>query len=427
MSRRIPKRVLAHVLDAPWAITEDGLTTILEIVHRENLDPEAVAAQLGRPLDNTRDVTVRDGVATIPVVGPMFRRADFFTEISGATTYEEIATDVTAALADPKVHAILLAIDSPGGEVTGTSELAQLIRAAHAKKPVTAHVEGFGASAAYWLAAAAGEVVTGDTGILGSIGVRTTITDRREAEAARGTKRYEIVSSQSPAKASDPATEDGRARIQATLDALAGVFIAEVARYRGVTEETVLAQFGQGDVFVGADAVTAGLADRVASYEVVHAQLAARTPASPRSGRAAASHSQETDMPGSDATLLTEATAEQIVAAHPSLATALRAEGATAERERITRILAVPSAGHADLVTEAIADANATAGTVAEKILASEATTRQAVLDAAAKAEAGIKTTAAPSAGGGDDTPTPRAAGRAMAARYHSLSTPTRS
>lgn len=427
MTRRIPKRVLAHVLDAPWAITEDGLTTILTIVHRENLSPEAVAAQLGRPLDNTHDVTVRDGVATIPIVGPLFRRADFFTEISGATTYEQVATDLHTALADPKVHAILLAIDSPGGEVTGVSELAQLIRAANAQKPVTAHVEGMGASAAYWLASAAGEVVTGDTGILGSIGVRMTITDRREADAAKGTKTYEIVSSQSPAKVSDPATEDGRSRIQATLDALAGVFIGEVARYRGVTADDVLARFGQGGVLVGADAVTAGLADRVASYEVVHAALAVRTPVASRLGRATATNSQEMDMPGSDATLLAEATAEQIAAAHPTLVTALREEGATAERERITRILAVPAAGHESLITEAIATPAMTAGTVAERVLAHEAEQRKATLAAREKAEKEITTGAAPSALGDQGEPTPRAKGRELAQRYHATTSTTRS
>jgi ClpP class serine protease len=225
----------------------------------------------------------------------------------------------------------------------------------------------------------------------------------------------------------DPATEDGRARIQATLDALAGVFIGEVARYRGVTEADVLARFGQGDVLVGADAVTAGLADRVASYEVVHAQLAARSHVASRSGRATASHSQEMDMPGSDATLLAEATAEQIAAAHPTVVTALRAEGATAERERITRILAVPAAGHDALITEAIATASMTAGMVAERILASEATQRAAVLGTRATTEQNLDVPAAPSEGGGADTPTPRAKGRAMATRYHNLTTTTRS
>lgn len=418
MSTRIPSLVRAHVVDSPWAITEDSLATILTIVDRENETVEAVAAKLGRPLDNTHAVSVRDGVATIPVDGPLFKRADFFSAISGATTYEQIATDLTAALEDPKVSAIILAIDSPGGEVTGVSELAQLIRAATERKPVIAHIEGLGASAAYWLAAAATEVVTGDTGILGSIGVRMTITDRRDADSAKGTKVHDIVSSQSPSKASDPATEGGRARIQATVDALAGVFIGEVARYRGVTEETVLSQFGQGGVLVGADAVTAGLADRVASYEVVLAGLAGRPPRSSATYRPGATHHQESRME--------KLTAEQLAAEYPEFVAACRAEGATAERDRIVAIESLPHTGHEALVAAAKKDPTLTAGHVAQQILAAEQVTREARLAALRGAEKGEQPAPAPTADGADAPVDPRAEGRAAAQKHRQFTTSTK-
>jgi signal peptide peptidase SppA len=418
MSSRIPSLVRAHVVGSPWAITEDSLATILTIVDRRNESVEAISAKLGRPLDNTHAVTVRDGVATIPVDGPLFKRADFFSAVSGATTYEQLATDLTAALEDPKVSAIVLAIDSPGGEVTGVSELAALIRAASERKPVVAHVEGLGASAAYWLASAATEVVTGETGILGSIGVRMTITDRREADAARGTKTYEIVSSQSPSKVSDPSTEDGRSRIQATLDALAGVFIAEVARYRGVSEETVLGQFGQGGVLVGADAVEAGLADRVASYEAVLAGLASRPPRSSATYRPGATHHQESRME--------RLTAEQLVAEYPEFVAACRAEGATAERDRITAIESLPHTGHEALVAAAKKDPTLTAGHVAQQILAAEQTTRAARLTGLADAEKGEQPSPAPTADGADGEPDLRAQGRAAAQKHRQFTTSTK-
>ena len=77
--KRPAMRAIQALFNTPWAITEEGLETLLVVAARENLDPEAVAAQLGRKLENARSVTVRDGVATIEVVGPMFRYADFFT------------------------------------------------------------------------------------------------------------------------------------------------------------------------------------------------------------------------------------------------------------------------------------------------------------------------------------------------------------
>ena len=131
----------------PWAITEDVLHTILEIAARENESPEAVAAKLGRELKNTRTSNERDGVAIIPVVGPLFRYANMFTQVSGASSYEIIAKDFSAALENPDIHGIILNIDSPGGEVNGCAELASMIYDARGKKPIIAYASGDAASA----------------------------------------------------------------------------------------------------------------------------------------------------------------------------------------------------------------------------------------------------------------------------------------
>src|SRR5205085_2845387 len=108
----------------PWAITPDALERILTVAarpldERRSADLEALAAQIGRPLDNARTVTVRDGVATVPVTGPIFRRADLFTRISGAASAETLAREIRAAIDDSTVRAVILEIDSPGGEVAG--------------------------------------------------------------------------------------------------------------------------------------------------------------------------------------------------------------------------------------------------------------------------------------------------------------------
>lgn len=264
------------IVSRHWAMEEESIHTMLSIAARENPDVEAVAARLGRPLDNTRQVTLRDGIATIPVAGPLFRYADFFTEISGATTYEQLATDFTAALDNAMVRAIVLAIDSPGGDANGVSQLAALFASARGVKPVVAFVGGTGASAAYWLASAADIVITSDTGILGSIGVRMAYRDTSAADQAKGVKTIELISSQSPNKRMDPTEDVGRAALQRVVDDLAAVFVESVATYRGVSPETVLAEFGQGGVFVGRAAVDAGLADTVGTYESTVAALRER-------------------------------------------------------------------------------------------------------------------------------------------------------
>jgi signal peptide peptidase SppA len=273
-------RALTAVCQTVWAMTPEALYVIMEIATRENMSIDAVEAQLGRKLDNSHAVTTRDGVATIPVEGPIFRRADFFTQVSGATSIETLAQDLRVALDDPTVRAIVLAVDSPGGSVSGVGEFAAMVYAARGQKPLTAYVSHQGASAAYWIAAACDEIVVAPTAMVGSIGVVAAVPDPTKQKA----RDIELVSSQSPRKRPDVTTEKGRAQLQATVDDIADQFIAAVATYRGVSPETVMADFGQGDVFVGQKAVDAGLANRVGTYEGTLAALQkeANKPAWPR-------------------------------------------------------------------------------------------------------------------------------------------------
>lgn len=261
----------------PWAIQEEWLSTILEIAARENNEePEALEAKLGRPLDNTRTVRIRDGVAIIPVTGPIFRRANWFTRISGATSTDIIARDFNEALENRSVQSIVFDVDSPGGEAFGIGELADMIYAARGQKPMTAYVGGLGASAAYWLASACDEVVCNDGAMLGSIGVVMVSRDTRDRDAKAGVRDIEFVSSQSPNKRPDPLTETGRDQIQAIVDEMAAVFIGAVARNRDVTTKAVVEKFGRGGVLVGAAAVKAGLADRIGSLEGTIQDLSTR-------------------------------------------------------------------------------------------------------------------------------------------------------
>lgn len=346
-------RVLSEIKSRPWAITQEAMEIILSIAERRNLSPEAVAAELGRPLDNTYNVEIRGGVAILPVNGPLFRRASFFNRISGATDYSMLAEDFARAVEDTKVSAIVLAIDSPGGDAMGVSEFADHIFDARGSKPIIAYVDGSAASAAYWIASAADEIITSDTGLLGSIGTVMQVTDSRERDAKAGVRTHEIVSSQSPDKRVDVTTDAGRAKYQALVDSLASVFIDKVARNRGVDSETVMKEFGKGGVFVGQAAVDAGLADRVGNFEALVSELQTRAMGSARMVAAAGGAQTEVNMtekngaPAAD-TQPEKLTAASVAAKHPEVAEALRAEGqqkgaaeaTTAERARIKGILA---------------------------------------------------------------------------------------
>lgn len=288
-------RILGQIGAVGWAIQPAALETILDIALRATPDeasleawkarmptPEALAARRGDKIAGTRGAQVRDGVAVLTVNGPIFRYANLMTDLSGATSLEAFAQDLAVVAADSRVKSILLAVDSPGGEMTGLAEAAQQIQAVAASKPVVAFVEGLGASAAYQIAAAASEVVVSSTAVVGCLGVVMAHVDRRQADAKAGVVRREIVSSQTPSKRPDPATDTGLAQLQAVADRLGAEFLDQVAASRGMTVDALLAATSGGGLVVGADAVAAGLADRVGSYEDTVARLASGDPIKPR-------------------------------------------------------------------------------------------------------------------------------------------------
>jgi capsid assembly protease len=271
-------KILDFYASKSWAILEANLQEMYEIyrgaIERKALDgefsPEAVAAKIGRPLDNARAVTVRDGIAIVPVSGPIFRYANLFTQVSGATSIEVLATDLRQALDDRAVQGIILEINSPGGEVDGTSEFAQHIFDARGEKPIVAYVSHLGASAAYWIASAADEVVVSNTASVGSIGVVGA------ARLSKDKNLIEFVSSQTPNKRPNLETESGRAQIQKHIDDIAAVFIETVARNRAMSAEDVTDKGGAGGLKVGQLAVDSGLADRVGTLESVLAEMTSK-------------------------------------------------------------------------------------------------------------------------------------------------------
>lgn len=366
------------IASKPWAILPDHLEMICSIARRENESIEAVAAKLGRPLQNTRTVEVRDGVAIVPVTGPVFRYANLFTDISGATSLEVLATDFSTAENDPAIKAIVLNMDTPGGEANGIAEFAQMVRSA--SKPVVAYVDGMAASAGYWIASAANEIVMSKTGEVGSIGAVVGV------QASKDQRYIEIVSSQSPKKRPDVNTADGRQQIQARIDALAQVFVEDVANYRNVETQNVLDNFGQGDMRMGEEAVALGMADRVSTLENVIAGLSGKSKG--------ASQYMATDKGQPVATKpditraylaehhsdLVQAIHNEGVAAATADVTAAQKEyftaGATAERERIQGVLAQSIPGHEKLVQALAFDGETTPEKAAMQVLAAEKTAR---------------------------------------------------
>ena len=267
------RRVLSFIDKTPWAIRPDALEKIISIANRTYSDPQLVSlikSEQSLSVINNDDIT---DIAVIDVIGPIFTRADLFSDVSGATSIEMLERQLDDALYDDSIRAIVFRIDSPGGEVTGTHELANYIDEACELKPIIAYVQGAACSAAYWIASATGRIYADKTATLGSIGVVATWTDDSAARAAAGLTDYEVVSSQSPNKRLDPTRDDGRAELQKQIDGLADIFIDDVAAFRDVTRDKVMSNFGQGGIFLADEAVMIGMADEVSNFRDVIAKL----------------------------------------------------------------------------------------------------------------------------------------------------------
>ncbi len=158
-------------------------------------------------------------------------------------------------MADPAVEKIQLYFDSPGGEVSGLSEFAQVIRTS--PKPVHAHISGHCTSGAYWLASQAGRISASKTSMIGSIGA--FISFRK----AKDSGYEEVIYRSSEHKAPDPESAEGKSEYQKLVSGIAELFEADVAEGRGVPVEMVQETYGQGKVFLAEEALTLGLIDEL--------------------------------------------------------------------------------------------------------------------------------------------------------------------
>jgi signal peptide peptidase SppA len=388
--------IISAIEKTPWAITPDALELILGIAQRKISDTEAaMVVREGR--ENKSLYENIEGIAVIEIFGNIFPRADFFTQISGGATAEGLLKTFSTALKDDSIKAILLNVDSPGGQITGINEFSNAIYNARGTKPIYAYVNGLAASAAYWIASAADKVICDATARVGSIGVVAAWRDYSEADKREGIKNYEFVSSQSPNKRLDYSTEKGKAVLQKELDALAGVFISVVARNRGVSEKNVIENFGEGGLIIASEAEKHWACDSIGSLASAIADL--KFISLPESGESIMSgEKKETANPQTEDNNFSSKKLEnnkietslkdgeagggvksapsvnvsdeaKLLASNPDLYNALILKGSIQERDRIKAIEAMKITGHSDLINEAKYTNPCTAEQLAYKII----------------------------------------------------------
>jgi capsid assembly protease len=213
--------------------------------------------------DTCRGYEVVADVAVIPVQGTLVQRLGTLRPYSGMTGYDGIRLNVMAAIADPSVKAICLDIDSPGGEVAGCFDLVDMIADARGIKPIWAVLNERAFSAAYAIASAADYVTVPRTGGTGSVGVIYMHVDMSKALGQAGIEVTLVTYGARKADGADvlPLSKEARARLQADVDQVGELFVATVARNRGMSAAAV--RRTEATTFLGAQGVEIGFADAV--------------------------------------------------------------------------------------------------------------------------------------------------------------------
>ena len=262
----------ARLFGVPLAIHRPKLDVILSV-----LGARVGLADLAAPVGYTpaaRALGPPSGkVAVIPIHGTLVRRTSGIEAESGLASYTGIAAQLDAALASPEIAAILLDIDSPGGESGGVFDLADRIRAASEVKPVWAVANDMAFSAAYALASAAARVFVARTGGVGSIGVIAMHVDQSVKDAHDGVRYTAVFAGErkNDLNPHEPISNEAHAVLKAEVDRIYDLFVETVARHRGLDADAVRAT--EAGLFFGPDAVATGLADAVGSLDDALTQL----------------------------------------------------------------------------------------------------------------------------------------------------------
>lgn len=259
----------------PWAIMPETYAAIREVLtlrmRGASLTPEQVKERIDAPSWSSHAAvgggSARGGlVAVIPLVGPIFPRANMMTDTSGGVSLDRWMREFRTLVADQDVRAIVIDVDSPGGSVAGVPEAAAEIFAARSVKPVIAVANTLMASAAYWIASAATEIIASSSAMVGSIGVFAEHVDVSEMERMEGVKTTLISAGKFKVEGNpyEPLGDEAKGEIQRRVDAIHGDFVKAVARHRGMGLDAVRSdEFGQGRVVDARRAVEIGMADSV--------------------------------------------------------------------------------------------------------------------------------------------------------------------
>lgn len=270
------------VLDGSvWAITESGMDQIMHAIegleHKDVLDAAQVEdATKNRGVLEDKEYKYEDdmyevngSMATMPVYGKMFPRANMMTRLSGGTSTRKLGRAIDEVEEREDIDRVMMVFDSPGGSIQGLTNTARKIR--NMETDTVAFAEGMMASAAYFVGSAADRVVASPDSMIGAIGSVAKIVSRAGKLEDEGYDVEVIRSAEKKAKPnpSEPIDEDSVKEVQKLVDAAHEQFVRQVATNLDISEETVSNTMADGSVINGSEAEGTNFVDDVATIDEV--------------------------------------------------------------------------------------------------------------------------------------------------------------
>jgi signal peptide peptidase SppA len=273
-------QMLLSLARDPWAIERGRLQSLMHLlaVGAFNLQADQ---KLESRLTQKRETELQraaGAVVVLPIYGMLAQRLSMIEQLFlGGSSVERLQAIFRGLVADDQVKAIVLNFDTPGGATTSIEEFAQEIFDARGSKPIIAQVDSLAASAGYWLASACEEIVLTPSGSVGSVGVYAVHEEMSKLFEQLGVT-YTLISSGGLKGANNdftPLSEELRAELQKRVDIADGMFRKAVARGRGISQSAVSEKFGNGAMFMAAEALANGMVDKVAPLRETLARLGA--------------------------------------------------------------------------------------------------------------------------------------------------------
>lgn len=216
----------------------------------------------------TKDKIVRIDIEGIIASGPA---GDIFSD--GGMNVEAIQRALEQASEDKHVKAIVIRVNSPGGEVTASDNLYNAVKKAAAKKKVVVYMDSIAASGGYYLACGASKIVANETTLTASIGVIIQSVNYSQTFGKVGLETMTFASGKfkDTLSGSRPMREDEREYIQSLVSAMYDKFVGIVAGARGIDEAQLRTGVADGRVVTGKQALEYKLVDQLGYLEDAYA------------------------------------------------------------------------------------------------------------------------------------------------------------